>query len=127
MVRRYSRQREAILHNLQNRTDHPSAEAVYQSLRQTLPSISLGTVYRNLNALSGDGLVLRFSVGGKEHFDGNAAPHLHFICTRCGRIDDWFDDSATAALHKLAQQRGCTLTHTRLLLFGECSVCQAQK
>ncbi len=45
---KYSRQREAIVQYLTGRTDHPSAESVYQALRQTHPNISLGTIYRNL-------------------------------------------------------------------------------
>ena len=49
---KYSRQRESIKEFLRSRTDHPTADTVYENLRQIYPNISLGTVYRNLSLLS---------------------------------------------------------------------------
>ena len=49
---KYSRQREAILEALILRHDHPTADTLYRALREDLPHISLGTVYRNLNLLT---------------------------------------------------------------------------
>jgi Fe2+ or Zn2+ uptake regulation protein len=48
---KYSRQRESIKANLMSRHDHPTADALYASIREEFPNISLGTVYRNLNLL----------------------------------------------------------------------------
>ena len=48
---KYSRQRESIKACLMNRHDHPTADALYASIREEFPNISLGTVYRNLNLL----------------------------------------------------------------------------
>ena len=50
-ILKYSRQRESIKASLMNRKDHPTADAVYASIREEFPNISLGTVYRNLNLL----------------------------------------------------------------------------
>ena len=50
-VLKYSRQRESIKACLMGRKDHPTADAVYSSIREEFPNISLGTVYRNLNLL----------------------------------------------------------------------------
>ena len=83
MIKR-SIQRELIRDNLTHRTDHPTADMVYQSIREELPNISLGTVYRNLRFLVDQGDALSLKLGdGKEHFDGNVNPHFHFICTQC--------------------------------------------
>ena len=76
-----SRQRDAILAYLRTRTDHPTAEAVYTALRESMPNISLGTVYRNLALLADYGTILRISCDGKvDHFDANTTPHPHFLC-----------------------------------------------
>ena len=83
-----SRQREAILSELCGRTDHPTAEELYLSLKEELPNLSLGTVYRNLSLLSEEGIILKLSCGGADHFDGNTAQHYHFLCNRCGRLYD---------------------------------------
>ena len=87
-MQRYSRQREVILENLRNRFDHPTAEMVYTDVKEIIPKISLGTVYRNLNGLSEDRTILSFTIDGKDHFDGNATPHLHLNCICCGGIED---------------------------------------
>ena len=77
MIKR-SVQRELIRNNLAHRTDHPTADMVYQSIREELPNISLGTVYRNLRFLVDQGDALSLKLGdGKEHFDGNVNPHFH--------------------------------------------------
>ena len=60
---KYSRQRESIKANLMNRTDHPTADALYLSIREEFPNISLGTVYRNLNLLVELGEIIKFSAG----------------------------------------------------------------
>ena len=54
---KYSHQRESIINFLTGRTDHPTADAVYQYLRNDLPTISLGTVYRNLNQMAASGRI----------------------------------------------------------------------
>ena len=86
---KYSRQRESIKTCLMNRTDHPTADAIYLSIREEFPNISLGTVYRNLNLLAEEGEILRLTCGdGSDRFDGNPAPHYHFLCNDCGRVID---------------------------------------
>lgn len=86
---KYSRQRESIKANLMNRTDHPTADALYLSIREEFPNISLGTVYRNLNLLVELGEIIKFSAGdGSEHFDFTTDQHYHLICKTCGKIHD---------------------------------------
>ena len=55
---RYSRQREAILENLKNRYDHPTAMELYLSVREDIPNLSLGTLYRNLTLLRDSGKII---------------------------------------------------------------------
>lgn len=86
---KYSRQREAILSYLRSTTSHPTAENVYFKIREEFPKLSLGTVYRNLNLLAENGVILRLSCGdGVERFDAITKPHNHFICRTCGVVLD---------------------------------------
>ena len=81
---RYSKKREAILNAIRSTTCHPSAEWIYQTLKPTHPDLSLGTVYRNLVFFQQQGQVQSVGVvNGQERFDGNTAPHSHFVCTNC--------------------------------------------
>ncbi|MCI8402731.1 MAG: transcriptional repressor [Lachnospiraceae bacterium] len=85
---KYSRQREGIKEFLRHRTDHPTADTVYMNIRQIYPNISLGTVYRNLSLLAGQGEIQKIACEGADRFDAVTAPHYHVICRRCGRVDD---------------------------------------
>ena len=88
-MKNFSRQREEIIRVLRSTDTHPTAAWVYSKVKEAIPNISLGTVYRNLAALSVSGEILSLSVGdGCEHFDGNAAPHAHLHCRSCGKIFD---------------------------------------
>ena len=87
MALKYSRQREAIKENLMSRRDHPTADAVYLSIREEYPNISLGTVYRNLQLLTELGELQKIRVGdGLDHFDADTSTHYHFYCNKCGAV-----------------------------------------
>lgn len=122
---KYSVQRELIKKNLADRYDHPTADAVYSSIREELPNISLGTVYRNLKFLVSEGELLSLNLGdGKEHFDGNINPHYHFICEKCGCVQDIFMDrlniEETAAGHFDGKISG-----HKTYFYGLCSDCNS--
>ncbi len=84
-----TRQRTLILRSLKRRKDHPDVEMVLKDLRGNLPSLSMDTVYRTLHAYAGHGLIQRLALPvSRAHFDGNADPHDHFMCTGCKRVLD---------------------------------------
>ena len=91
---KHSRQREMIKSFLMTRKDHPTADMVYMNMRQQNPNISLGTVYRNLTLLADIGEIQRLRVGdGVDHFDADTSLHYHFVCTKCGCVEDLDMDS----------------------------------
>ncbi len=94
-MKNYSRQREAVLNVLCSTTSHPTAAWIYEKVREEIPNISLGTVYRNLSGLSEDGTIRKLSFGDSSvHFDGDISVHSHFYCEHCGEITDiWIDQS----------------------------------
>jgi len=97
-----SKQRDAIIKCLSNRTDHPTAETIYKELKTECPSISLGTVYRNLNQLAAWNTIQKIALGfGPDRFDPNSTPHAHFYCSKCGSVSDiMFDDANILELAK---------------------------
>ena len=121
---KYSRQREAILEELRKRHDHPTADLLYRSLRESFPRISLGTVYRNLNLLADLGQISRIRCEeGMEHFDCDTCDHYHFVCRSCGKILDLPMDIITD-LDSRAESAGVGSVETHSLLFyGRCSAC----
>ena len=112
---------------LMNRHDHPTADAIYASIREEFPSISLGTVYRNLNLLVELGEARKLTFGdGKDHFDGDTAPHYHFVCRCCGGIQDlpplWDTDLEDKMQPHI---RGKIDSHS-IDFYGICSDCMIQ-
>lgn len=120
---RYSKQREAILIELQHRTDHPTADQVYSTLKITHPELSLGTVYRNLNFLAQQGDILKLDVGdGTCHYDGNTHNHIHYICKCCRKI---IDIEFTSALEQqIYQDIDYDIDQIQLILSGTCPECK---
>ena len=86
---RRSKKRDAIYETLCSTTSHPTADWIYARLKPVISDLSLGTVYRNLNLFKEEGkAVCVATVNGQERFDGNTAPHAHFICRGCGGVMD---------------------------------------
>lgn len=85
----FSEKREAIYSLIRNTKTHPSAEWVYNQLKDVYPNISLGTVYRNMSMFAEQGLIKSVgTVNGRERFDANTLPHSHFICEECDAVID---------------------------------------
>ena len=128
--RRNSKQRTLVLDVLKASHEHLNAEEVYLAVKQQLPDISLGTVYRNLNKMSDNGQALKVRVSsGADHFDDTLRPHYHVVCAKCGRVDDVEVDlpgSVTESLDK-ATAPGFTITGYELLFCGLCSACAQER
>ena len=121
---KYSRQREAILKDLQSRRDHPTADMVYESVRKEYPNISLGTVYRNLAFLTESGQVLKITTpAGADHFDGFISPHNHFICKSCGRVEDMDYISSDSIVAEASADFDGEIEDCELQFYGKCHDC----
>ena len=95
---RVTRQRTVILEELRKLTCHPTADELCDIVRRRLPHISLGTVYRNLDHLAEEGIVLRLDMAGKsKRYDGNIQPHQHVCCIYCGRVADVYPPNGQKA------------------------------
>lgn len=82
-------QRIAIMKNLQGNRQHPSANALYNTVKLDYPSISLTTVYKTLEVLRDMGQVNEIHISKERvFFDPNVRPHNHLICEGCSRIFD---------------------------------------
>lgn len=85
---RNTKQKELILNIVNNSYNHPTAETIYNIARETIPNISLGTVYRNLNKLVEVKKIKKIKMNDKDCFDNIKEKHNHFICNKCKKIID---------------------------------------
>lgn len=120
------RKRNAIYACLRQTDSHPSAEMVYALLHSEHPDISLATVYRNLAHFKSQGLIRSLgTVNGAERFDADVHPHVHFICTGCGRVLDLPEVTLPQSLKEQAEEiSGCAVQECRLTFSGLCPACR---
>ena len=85
---RYSYQRDIIYKSICGVDTHPTATDIFNMVQPKIENISLGTVYRNLAQLTKEHMILELNIKGVSHYDGNMAPHEHFVCKKCKTIID---------------------------------------
>ena len=120
---RMTRQRRVILDEIVRSKDHPTANEIYLKVRKKLPSISLATVYRNLDCLVEAGRVSKLATDQKEwRFDGNPEEHLHVTCLGCGKIRD-IPDQFSPSVPYPSQDNGMAVVTHRLEYLGYCNEC----
>lgn len=125
-MKNYSKQREAILNVLRSTNSHPTATFVYEKVREIIPNISLGTVYRNLDALSKSGDIANLSVGdGFEHYDADISHHAHLHCRCCGEILDACIKNDI--LSDIAIENGFVPESSMYVVNGICKKCSSEK
>lgn len=122
---RYSHQRQLILEAVKAVKTHPTADAVYEDIRKKEPTISLGTVYRNLNLLESTGEIDALHTSdNKVHYDGDTSPHSHFICTCCKRIVDVF---VNPEVPEELLRSGFEVEKEKVIYYGKCTECAKLK
>jgi Fur family ferric uptake transcriptional regulator len=103
-------------------TRHMSAEDVYKALLDSDQDIGLATVYRVLTQFEGAGLVIRHHFeGGHSVFELNEGGHHdHIVCTRCGRVEEFYDEVIENRQRHIAKERGFAIRDHSLILYGDC-------
>lgn len=124
---RMTNQRRKILEYLKSVKTHPTAEMVYAALKSELPSMTLATVYRNLNHLADEGKISKFDVKCVSHFDGDLSFHLHCVCCDCGKIIDVFDSQAKKTIIKKLESSGFEPETLKIITYGKCRKCYEKK
>lgn len=122
-------QRLAIAKILAKSEDHPSVENIHGQIKKDFPTMSLATVYRNIDLIKSLGEVLELGFpDGSNRYDGNRPyPHPHVICIKCKKIVDPNLDSLDEMRKEVALETDFKILNHRLDFFGICSDCMAEK
>lgn len=121
---RRSRQREEILRYLKSTDSHPTAQKVYEAILPEFPSLSLGTVYRNLNILEEQGTVRKLRLGSTfDRYDAITGYHSHFYCRVCERIYDLPVGSKPDFMAKAAESTSHLIEGYTVDFHGVCEQC----
>ena len=123
-VHRNSKKRDAVLQVMRSTETHPDAEWVYEQLHDS--GVSLTTVYRNISYFREQGLVKKVAVvNGKERFDAKMFSHPHFVCRKCGKVED-IDLPANAVSADKLTECGYVVEDCDMLFQGVCPECSVK-
>lgn len=118
-------QRRVILQELVDRMDHPTADQVYETVRERLPGLSKATVYRVLDTLVQMGAVRKvFHSDAVVRFDPVTERHHHMVCQLCGELMDLESRAVPDISFPDVGTSGFQITDYSINFTGICSRCQ---
>ena len=124
IIERITCQKKFILDYLKSVKTHPSAEEIYLKIKEELPRISRGTVYRILNNFTQKGETQIIVADGLTHFDGDASSHAHFICQKCHKIFDISDVCQECNVLKYKKIKVGKIKNYQVYFYGNCKKCR---
>lgn len=117
-------QRLAVYKALLESEEHPTPEALYKQVSRDMPSLSLATIYKVLDALESVGLVRAVPVvSDKRRYDANDDVHHHLICSSCGDIRDYYSEELDRLIPKRRPQ-GFFPSGVSVNITGVCAACR---
>jgi len=123
---RCTTQRYAVMAFLMDHKEHPTAAEIFEAVNRVDPRSSRATTYNNLRDLVKAGLVREVAVEGRAgRFDATGMRHHHFICDRCGSVEDmdWYDVPKPAS-RSLGKR---VVRECQLIFRGLCTKCSARR
>jgi Fur family ferric uptake transcriptional regulator len=125
---KFTKQRELVLKFLYENDGHFTPEDIYTLLKEQYPDVNIGiaTVYRTLTLLETSQIAssISFGVQGKKYELGLKKHHDHLICTKCGDIIEFFDETIEKRQEEIAKNFNFQMTDHTMKIFGLCEKCQ---
>jgi Fe2+ or Zn2+ uptake regulation protein len=119
-------QRYAVMAFLLQHPGHPTAAEIFKGVNSVDPRCSRATTYNNLRDLVKSGLVREVAVEGRAaRFDVKGMRHHHFLCDRCGNMEDmgWYEVSSPSS-SSLGKR---ILRESELIFRGLCEKCASKR
>lgn len=124
---RPSVQRMAILKFLLTHFTHPTVDDVFSALRGKIPSLSRTTVYNTLRLLSDHHVAQMINIDDHHVcYDGITTPHVHFMCKKCGKLYDLFDEQMPKVDKEALKREGFDIDDVQLYYKGICPKCSKE-
>lgn len=125
MITRNTHQRELVLRAARELANHPTPEEMYLHVRAQCPTISKGTVYRNIGVLYDEGLLRKIEIPNAPYrVDYRLENHYHILCRECGRVFDVELEAPEDLCRRAAAQQGFLIESHDILFRGLCPGCR---
>lgn len=127
-MKRSTIQRSLTLEAVRKLKCHPTAEQVYAEVASKHPTISRGTVYRNLNQLAESGEIHSMNIpGSANHFDHRCHEHYHARCLKCGKVLDVDMEYIPDLDKEIKDTHGFEFSGYDLVFKGICADCKKEE
>lgn len=118
-------QRLAVYDMLSHTTEHPTAEMIYQKVKEQYPTMSFATVYKSVEIFSKLGVIQVLNTGEDSfRYDTKTSEHPHIKCTKCGRVNDVSHLDARAVESLVENETGFKVNGHQFYFYGICPDCQ---
>lgn len=118
-------QRLAVYDMLSHTTEHPTAEMIYQKVKEQYPTMSFATVYKSVEIFSKLGVIQVLNTGEDSfRYDAKTSEHPHIKCTKCGRVNDVSRLDARAVESLVENETGFKVNGHQFYFYGICPDCQ---
>lgn len=121
-------QRELVLEAVKQLNNHPTPDEVYAYIHKEHPTISKGTVYRNLNYLIDSGQLYKIPVPeAANRVDHMLHPHYHILCRKCGHVFDVDMPYLFEIMEKIEDFHGFDVEEHQIFFTGVCPYCKEKE
>lgn len=111
-----------------DKLNHPTASMIHEHIKEEMPNISLGTVYRVLDTMADEGRLSRLHfASGEDIFDKTVAPHIHIRCRSCSKVRDVMLSEPLSLESFVADAEGFTVENSHMEFTGLCSECKSSR
>lgn len=128
MEKRNTKQKEIILDILSKKENmfHPTARDLVKLVLESNPTIGQATVYRNINKLVDEGILLKIPTTNSFRYDINTHTHAHLTCKECGSVIDLYDGDYQKIVSNLESKYNVKIDDTNLIFNGLCEDCNGK-
>ena len=121
----FTHQRRVIGEMLLANPGHHSPDEIYAAVREKVPSISLGTVYKNIRTFVETGILREVSVHhGSMKLEFGLHAHHHLVCTRCRTIEDIEETAIEPIRLRGKAPKGFEIQRYSVDILGLCARCR---
>lgn len=118
-------QRRMILDILNNSTRHLTAEEIANEVKKIQPSVSIATVYRNLNLMVDINLLTRLKLhNGPARYQINHGHNHHLVCMACGEAVSLDICPMQEKIAQIVEEMGFKVDDHYFEITGICKDCQ---
>lgn len=128
METRNTKQKEIILEIMKKEENqiHPTMPEIIALVTAKDKNIGTATIYRNVNKLVNEGVVTKLMTEEGFRYDIKRNLHGHFVCTKCGKITDIYDENYQKMLNKIEREHNVKIENSNLLFEGICEECNGK-